>query len=53
MVSASEKRLKELWLKAAAASDPAEIEPLISEFRDALHEHIDELRAVTQKIRTA
>ena len=53
MLSASEKRLEELWLRVAAASDPAEIEPLISEFRDALHEHIDELRAVTQKIRTA
>ncbi len=52
MLSASEKRLKELWLKAAATSDPVEVEPLLSEFRDALHEHIDNLRAQTQKLRT-
>jgi hypothetical protein len=41
MLSASEERLKELWLKAAAAGDPAEVEPILSEFRDALHEYID------------
>ena len=52
MLSASEKRLKELWLKAVAASDPAEVEALLSEFRDALHEHIENLRAQAQKLRT-
>jgi hypothetical protein len=52
MLSASEKRLKELWLKAVATSDPVEVEPLLSEFREALHEHIDNLRAQTQKLRT-
>jgi hypothetical protein len=51
MLSASQKRLEELWLKVAAC-DPAEVEPLLSEFRDALHEHLDKLRAVTQKLRT-
>jgi hypothetical protein len=44
MLSASEERLKKLWLKALAASDPAEVEPLLSEFRDALHEHIEKLK---------
>jgi hypothetical protein len=51
MLSASEERLKELWLKAAA-SDPAEVEPLLLEFRDALHEHLENLRAEGQKLRT-
>jgi hypothetical protein len=51
MLPESEKRPKELWLKAAA-SDPDEVEPLLSEFRDVLHEHIEKLRAVTQKLRT-
>jgi hypothetical protein len=52
MLSASEKRLKELWLKAVATSDPAEVDPLLSEFRDALHEHIENLRAQAQELRT-
>jgi hypothetical protein len=52
MLSASEKRLKDLWLKAVAMSDPAEVDPLLSEFRDALHEHIENLRAQAQKLRT-
>jgi DNA-directed RNA polymerase specialized sigma24 family protein len=45
MLSASKERLKELWLKAAAASDPAEVEPLLWAFRDAVHEHIDQCKA--------
>jgi hypothetical protein len=53
MLSASEKRLKKLWLRAAAASDPAEVERLLSEFRDALHEHIDRLKAGSQKLRAS
>jgi ribosomal protein L12E/L44/L45/RPP1/RPP2 len=48
--SPSEERLKELWSKAAAASDPAEVERLLSELRDVLHEHIEKLRAEAQKI---
>jgi hypothetical protein len=51
MLSAPEKRLKKLWLKAAAASDPAEVELLLSEFRDALHEEIDKFKARGQVIR--
>jgi hypothetical protein len=45
MLSASEERLKELWLKAAAGSDPAERDRLLWAFRDALHEHMEKLRA--------
>jgi hypothetical protein len=52
VLSASEKRLKDLWVKAVATSDPAEVEPLLLEFRDVLHEHIDKLRAEAQKLRT-
>jgi DNA-directed RNA polymerase specialized sigma24 family protein len=50
---ASEERLKNLWLKALAAHDLAEREPLLWAFRDALHEHIDQCRAEnnTKKIR--
>jgi hypothetical protein len=51
MLSASEQRLQELWLKAAAAV-PAEVEPLLFQFRDALHEHIDKLRAQGQTLGT-
>jgi hypothetical protein len=32
-------------LNIAATGDPAEVEPLLWEFRDALHEHLDQLRA--------
>jgi hypothetical protein len=41
----NEERLRSLWLKAVAPSDPAEIETFLWEFRDALHEYIDQLRA--------
>jgi hypothetical protein len=51
MTSPSEERLKELWLKAVATSYPAEVDPLLSEFRDALHEHIESLRAQAKKLR--
>jgi hypothetical protein len=52
MLSASEERVKELWLKAAAAGDPAEVESLLWELRNALHEHIEKLRAEGQNLRT-
>jgi hypothetical protein len=48
----SEERLRILWLKAVAATDPAEIDDLLSEFRDALHEHIEQRRAGDKKLRT-
>ena len=41
----SEERLSRLWLKAMAATDSAEIESLLMEFRDALHEHIQQMKA--------
>ena len=39
MLSPSEEQLRILWLKAVAATDPAEIDNLLLEFRDAVHEH--------------
>ena len=41
----AEERLRSLWLKAVAAADPSEKELLLFEFRDALHEDLDQLRA--------
>jgi hypothetical protein len=52
MPSHSEKRLGILWLKAVAATDPAEIDNLLLEFRDALHEHIEQRRAEAKKPET-
>jgi hypothetical protein len=49
MHSLSEDRLKALWLKAVATTDPAEVESLLTEFRDALHEHIEQIRAGAKK----
>jgi hypothetical protein len=45
----SEERLRILWLKAVATTDPAEVDNLLSEFRDALHEHIEQRRAEVKK----
>jgi hypothetical protein len=47
----SEDRLKELWSKATAASDPAEVESLFMEFRDALHERMEQLREEAKKVK--
>jgi|HubBroStandDraft_4_1064222.scaffolds.fasta_scaffold4724828_1 hypothetical protein len=44
MLSASEQRLKELWQKAFA-TDPSEREPILFQFRDALHEDLEQIRA--------
>ena len=52
MLSPSEERLRILWLKAVAATDPAEIDNLLLEFRDALHEHIEQRRAEVKKLET-
>jgi hypothetical protein len=41
-----------LWLKAVAATDPAEIDNLLLEFRDAVHEHIEQRRAEAKKLET-
>jgi hypothetical protein len=46
----SEEQLRILWLKAVAATDPAEIDNLLLEFRDALHEHIEQRRAEAKKL---
>jgi hypothetical protein len=51
-LSLSVERLRVLWLKAVAATDPAEIDNLLSEFRDALHEHIEQRRAEAKRLET-
>ena len=52
MLSASEERLNGLWLKVVATHDPGERESLLWEFRDALHEHIEQRRADAKKLET-
>ena len=52
MLSPSEERLRILWLKAVAATDKAEIDNLLLEFRDALHEHVEQRRATAKKLET-
>jgi hypothetical protein len=50
VLSLSEERLNSLWLKVVAAHDPAERDNLLFEFRDALHEHIEQRRAEAKKL---
>jgi hypothetical protein len=50
MVSPAEERLKSLWLKAVAATDPSEREPLLFQFRDVLHENLKQLREQGNKV---
>ena len=50
MPSPSEEQLRILWLKAVAATDPAEIDHLLLEFRDALHEHGEQRRTEAKKV---
>jgi len=50
VLSPPEERLRSLWLKAVALSDPAEIETLLWKFRDALHEHLEQVRAGAKKL---
>ena len=52
MLSPSEEQLRIFWLKAVAATDPAEIDNLLLEFRDAVHEHIEQRRAEAKKLET-
>jgi len=49
MPSPSEERILSLWLEAASTSDPAKAESLLWEFRNALHEHLDQCRAEIEK----
>jgi hypothetical protein len=46
----SEEQLRILWLKVVAATDPAEIDNLLLEFIDALHEHVEQRRAEVKKL---
>jgi hypothetical protein len=50
MLPASEERLRRLWLKAIAASDPSEKDALLYEFRDTVHERLDQLKAEAKKL---
>jgi hypothetical protein len=50
MFSPAEERLKSLWVKANAATDPSEREPLLFQFRDTLHEDLQQLRAEAKKL---
>jgi hypothetical protein len=45
MLSPAEERLKDLWLEAIAASDHVEKDTLLFEFRDAVHDLLDQHRA--------
>jgi hypothetical protein len=44
---------RSLWLKAMAVSDPSERDTLLFEFRDAVHECLDQLKAEAKKLPTA
>ena len=48
MMASAQERLKGLWLKVAGASDTAERESLLFQFRDTLHEHLEQLREETK-----
>jgi hypothetical protein len=50
MHSPAEERLKSLWIKAVAATDPSEKEPLLFQFRDALHEDLEQLKTEVRKL---
>ena len=50
MSSRAEERLKSLWEKANAVTDPSERDPLLFQFRDALHEDLELLRAEAKKL---
>jgi hypothetical protein len=41
-----------LWLKVATASDPSEKDTLLFEFRDAVHELLDQQKAKAKKPKT-
>jgi hypothetical protein len=49
VLAPSEARLKVLWLKVAAASDPSKRDTLLFEFRDAVHDLLDQQKAEKAK----
>ena len=49
MQTPSEDRLKRLWSKTSAASDPAEVDSILMEFRDAVHERLEQMREEATK----
>jgi hypothetical protein len=51
VLSSSEERIRELCSKAVAATDPAEIDPILAALKLALYEHIQQLRAEAKKLR--
>jgi hypothetical protein len=53
VIAPSEERLRSLWFKAIAASDPAKVDTLLFEFRDAVHERLDQMKAEAKKLPTA
>jgi hypothetical protein len=53
VLAPSENRVRDLWLKAIAASDPAEKDTLLYEFRDAVHERLDQLKTEAKKLPAA
>ena len=42
----SERRIRELCARAVAARDTEEIVPVLSELRNALHQHAEQLRTM-------
>jgi hypothetical protein len=50
MLSTGEERLEGLWLKAITARDPSEKDILLFEFRDAVHDFLDQLKAEAKKL---
>jgi|HubBroStandDraft_2_1064218.scaffolds.fasta_scaffold2667444_1 hypothetical protein len=46
----TEERLEGLWLKVITARDPSEKDILLFEFRDAVHELLDQVKAETKKL---
>ena len=50
MLSTAEERLEGLWLKVVATRDPSEKDTLLFEFRDAVHELLDQVKAETKKL---
>jgi hypothetical protein len=44
----TEQRLEGLWLKVTTARDPSEKDILLFEFRDAVHELLDQVKAETK-----
>jgi hypothetical protein len=50
MIASAYEQLKGLWIKATVASDTAERESLLFQFRDFLHENLEQLREETKDV---